>query len=508
MADEQNDFEKELLELKDKYNVSDEEYNKIFEEFKKLQTSAEKETFIKDLKEKKENEYKEQLNKDGQSGNDKDPVTVDEDKKDDAPENEPFAQKEIETDEFNEHLIKNNLLDTYNKADEQGKKEIRDAYEQATHQQAMRPVKRMTVNEGDTPESSGDGNSDWKDMRRQAWKEYADTNNQPFEEISKAEDADLSMKVGDTPIHYQDESHLTMGNGEYEKFVKAVQIEKAAKTDIINFGNIQSEEYKQKLAAACIQEGMLMSGGPKSIDLNLECFKDLDPEVKNKIEEWNQAQEAKRKEQRTDKPNSNDGKPAEESTNDEETNALSTNGGKPTEEKGTGGPTSANEGKPAEDKPVDGPEIVSSENNQQKNYKNRFEKKVAKFQSAKKRDPDYHVDMSQIENTEERVIVFAAARKAGIKLDNLQLSESLRGKDASTREDANKIIDDVKKDLPKELQNAVTVHEKTATASRRLESRQAENNNSSSSAPTNDQNRTRNFVPLHISSIYTTNKGR
>ena len=458
MADEQNDFEKELLELKDKYNVSDEEYNKILEEFKKLQTSAEKETFIKDLKEKKENEYKEQLNKDGQSGNDKDPVTVDEDKKDDAPENEPFAQKEIETDEFNEHLIKNNLLDTYNKADEQGKKEIRDAYEQATHQQAMRPVKRMTVNEGDTPESSGDGNSDWKDMRRQAWKEYADTNNQPFEEISKAEDADLSMKVGDTPIHYQDESHLTMGNGEYEKFVKAVQIEKAAKTDIINFGNIQSEEYKQKLAAACIQEGMLMSGGPKSIDLSLDCFKNLDDATKAKIEEWNRAQEAR--------------EAAKEEKKSQEK----------TEDKGGIQPETGNgENEHTDSKnPVNDSQAASTEEEQgeqKPNYEEMFNKKVEDLKKEKAENPDYKLDMSQFENTADRVIAFAAAKTAGVKIDKLERKDSLRGKDAPEQKDANIIISKVRESLPdKKAQNYIRAHERSAFILRRKERKAQEAN--------------------------------
>lgn len=158
-----------------------------------------------------------------------------------------------------------------------------------------------TINQSEeieTPEAVNTDNShadepEWKKMRREAWEKYAADNQQEFKLLSEDKAPDLSMSVGDTPIKYADEHNVTMGNGEYAKFLKAVEIEKNAKTDVINFGKIESEEYKAKLAAACIQMGMRMKNGPKSIDLSLDCFKDLDDATKAKIEAYNQKQAEK-----------------------------------------------------------------------------------------------------------------------------------------------------------------------------------------------------------------------
>lgn len=188
------------------------------------------------------------------------------------------------------------------KAENEQNNENNEVHEPENDAQASEEKQtETTINQSEeieTPEAVNTDNShadepEWKKMRREAWEKYAADNQQEFKLLSEDKAPDLSMSVGDTPIKYADEHNVTMGNGEYAKFLKAVEIEKNVKTDVINFGKIESEEYKAKLAAACIQMGMRMKNGPKSIDLSLDCFKDLDDATKAKIEAYNQKQAEK-----------------------------------------------------------------------------------------------------------------------------------------------------------------------------------------------------------------------
>lgn len=142
----------------------------------------------------------------------------------------------------------------------------------------------------DTPSqpSSENTNQDWKALRREEWKKYAEKKGQEFAETTEAQAPDLGLKIGVENIHYQDRSNVNMSNGDYEQFLTLVQIEKKDKTTSINFGQIQSDDYKAKLAAACIQEGMKFKNGPRYIDLNMECLKNLDDATKAKINDFNE----------------------------------------------------------------------------------------------------------------------------------------------------------------------------------------------------------------------------
>lgn len=151
--------------------------------------------------------------------------------------------------------------------------------------------KEVNVSENrDTPSQSSpeNTNQDWKALRREEWKKYAEKKGQEFAETTEAQAPDLGLKIGVENIHYQDRSNVNMSNGDYEQFLTLVQIEKKDKTTSINFGQIQSDDYKAKLAAACIQEGMKFKNGPRYIDLNMECLKNLDDATKAKINDFNE----------------------------------------------------------------------------------------------------------------------------------------------------------------------------------------------------------------------------
>ena len=453
MADNQNDtknFEERIKELGAERNWDKEKIKDKISHLNDLKTpEAMKEYLDKLEKEEEQQPNKDSRQGDNQSKGEDDAIDVDEGKKDDAQQQEQAnGQKEegkpqVPTDEFKKFIDNTYGEGAFDKHYEHGPEEEKTRFEEqyraVTGQEPLRDAKVAAFSENqDEQENSNEEKEelDWKEMRRQAWKDYADTNNQSFEEISKAEDADLSMKVGDTPIHYQDESHLTMGNGEYEKFVKAVQIEKAAKTDIINFGNIQSEEYKAKLAAACIQEGMRMKNGPKSIDLNLECFKNLDDATKAKIEEYNRTQAAKEAAKTQEKPQQSqqEGQQATENQGEQ----------KPVENQGEQKPVE-NQG---EQKPV------------KKDYKQMFDDKVAELKAEKEKNPEFRLDMSQYKSIDERIIAFAATKEAHVAIDNLKNDESLIGKDTLLTKEAAETLKTVKESLPEQAQKDVDMHEK------------------------------------------------
>lgn len=149
----------------------------------------------------------------------------------------------------------------------------------------------LTINQTDenqTPPSNDNSNQDWKALRREEWKKFAEKKGKEFTETTEAKAPDLGLKVGTENIHYQDRSNVNMSNGEYDQFLTLVQIEKKDKTKVINFGQIQSEDYKAKLAAACVQEDMKFRNGPRFIDLNMECLKNLDDATKAKINDFNE----------------------------------------------------------------------------------------------------------------------------------------------------------------------------------------------------------------------------
>ena len=347
------------------------------DQLKEFQDKIEAMTSEKDIEEFLEARRKDE--KQGQEedkGQEKDKDENKDENKELTPEERKAAREEqVPTDEFKEFIEKQYGEGSFEKHYEKGPDEEKDRfeiqYEAVTKKSPLREAKATKFNEIDTTENSEEKentNTDhseepsWKKMRREAWEKYAADNKQEFKLLSEDKAPDLSMTVGSTPIKYADEHNVTMGNGEYEKFLKAVEIEKQAKTDVINFGEIENEEFKAKLAVACIQQGMRMKNGPKSIDLSLECFKNLDDATKAKVEAYNQKQTKEEK--------------------------------------------SAEKDAKADNK-----------------YKEMFENKVKEY--ADKKEKGETLDFSQIKDPVERVVAYAAAKEAKLKIENLSNYEKL-----------------------------------------------------------------------------------
>lgn len=365
--------------------------------------------------EKKENEN--EGREDDKPKEEENDVKPAEENKELTPEERKAAREEqVPTDEFKEFMEKQYGEGAFDKHYVHGPDEEKDRfeiqYEAITKKSPLRKPESTTIHEIDEIEKPENVNTDdshadepeWKKMRREAWEKYAADNQQEFKLLSEDKAPDLSMSVGDTPIKYADEHNISMGNGEYGKFLKAVEIEKNAKTDVINFGKIESEEYKAKLAAACIQMGMRMKNGPKSIDLSLDCFKNLDDATKAKIEEYNQKQ-------------------AERENNTE----------KPKEE------TRDRDEKPAEEN----------------KYKKLFDDKVKEFADKKAKGESF--DFSQIKDPVERVVAYAAAKESKLKIENLGNYENLV--DPKLDEKAKAEVAAARAALPENSQNHLKARE-------------------------------------------------
>lgn len=393
------------------------------EKIKECAEAIERMSSLKDIEEYLEARRKEEKKENGSEGQEGDKTKEEneakpaEENKELTPEERKAAREEqVPTDEFKEFMEKQYGEGAFDKHYIHGPDEEKDRfeiqYEAVTKQSPLREPESTTINEIDsneieTPEAVNTDNShadepEWKKMRREAWEKYAADNQQEFKLLSEDKAPDLSMSVGDTPIKYADEHNVTMGNGEYAKFLKAVEIEKNAKTDVINFGKIESEEYKAKLAAACIQMGMRMKNGPKSIDLSLDCFKDLDDATKVKIEAYNQKQAEKEN-----------------------------NGEKPKEEN--------REEKPAEEN----------------KYKKLFDDKVKEFSDKKEKGES--LDFSRIKDPVERMVAYAAAKESKLKIENLSNYEKLV--DSKLDDKAKAEVAAARAALPENSQNHLKARE-------------------------------------------------
>ena len=240
-----------------------------------------------------------------------------------------------------------------------------------------------TVNEVKHDSETENTNDDWKKLRRQEWEKYATQERQEFKLLSEDKAPDLNMSVGGTSINYANEHEVTMANtDEYSKFVKLIEIEKKAHTDVINFGEIKSEDYRSKLAAACLQVGLEMSKGPKYIDLSLDCFKNLDDATKQKIEAYNQEQAAK--EQSKQSEQGNESKP------------------EPTAEGNGNSNGEGNESKPE-------PTAADTKNKTKEEYQKLYEEKLAELKAKKEKGES--VDFSSIKDPVDRILTYAAAKE-------------------------------------------------------------------------------------------------
>lgn len=326
-----------------------------------------------------------------------------------------------------------------------------------------KPKKSTTVNEVDPNKISGEENTDtehkdepeWKKLRREEWEKYATQERQEFKLLSEDKAPDLNMSVGGTSINYANDHEVTMANtDEYSKFVKLIEIEKKAHTDVINFGEIQSEDYKSKLAAACLQVGLEMKNGPKHIDLSLDCFKNLDDATKQKIEAYNQKQAER--EQSNQSEQGNESKP--EPTAEGNANNAG-NEGKP--ESTTDGNGNSN-GEGNENKPE--PTAADTKNKTQEEYQKLYEEKLAELKAKKEKGES--VDFSSIKDPVDRILTYAAAKENKLKIENLNNNEFLI--DKRQHGDRQGDITTTLNALPEEAFKQVDLHEKRVKSLRKI----------------------------------------
>ena len=311
-----------------------------------------------------------------------------------------------------------------------------------------------TVHEVDPNKTSGNENTDtehkdepeWKKLRRQEWEKYATQERQEFKLLSEDKAPDLNMSVGGTSINYANEHEVTMANtDEYSKFVKLIEIEKQAHTDVINFGEIKSEDYKSKLAAACLQVGLEMSNGPKHIDLSLDCFKNLDDATKQKIEAYNQEQAAK--EQFNQSEQGNESKP------------------EPTAEGNGNSNGEGNESKPE-------PTAADTKNKTKEEYQKLYEAKLAELKAKKEKGES--VDFSSIKDPVDRILTYAAAKENDVKMENIQ-NELLFNENKDRNNDVNTALSVLSEESFKSVQN----HERNVSKQHEVREKINQKNNNS-----------------------------
>lgn len=357
-------------------------------------------------------------------------------------ERKKARENTVPTDEFKEFINKtygdNAYEEKYVNGTDKEKDNLEIQYETQEGLSPLRKAKRSTVNEVKHDSETENTNDDWKKLRREEWEKYANQERQEFKLLSEDKAPDLNMSVGGTSINYANEHEVTMANtDEYSKFVKLIEIEKKAHTDVINFGEIQSEDYRSKLAAACLQVGLEMKKGPKHIDLSLDCFKNLDDATKQKIEAYNQEQAAK--EQSNQSEQGNESKP--EPTADGNGNS---NG-------------EGNESKPE-------PTAADTKNKTKEEYQKLYEAKLTELKAKKEKGES--VDFSSIKDPVDRILTYAAAKENKLKIENLNNNEFLI--DKRQHGDRQGDITTTLNALPEEAFKQVDLHEKRVKSLRKI----------------------------------------
>ena len=312
-------------------------------------------------------------------------------------ERKKARENNVPTDEFKEFIDQTYGEGSFDKHYVNGPDEEKDRfeiqYEAVKKLSPLRKPETTRISEPNEQEgnsnTSGNENTDtehkdepeWKKLRREEWEKYATQERQEFKLLSEDKAPDLNMSVGGTSINYANEHEVTMANtDEYSKFVKLIEIEKKAHTDVINFGKIKSEDYRSKLAAACLQVGLEMSNGPKYIDLSLDCFKNLDDATKQKIEAYNRKQAER--EQSNQSEQGNESKP------------------EPTAD---GNGNSNGEGNGSNPEPT----AADTKNKTKEEYQKLYEAKLAELKAKKEKGES--VDFSSIKDPVDRILTYAAA---------------------------------------------------------------------------------------------------
>lgn len=138
---------------------------------------------------------------------------------------------------------------------------------------------------------------------KEPWSKWAENKGYSFEaknQENPESDFEIKDKDDNQIVRMQKEGDtMSVASQKYEVYQKIVGDAQIDKYNFINIGENMSPEQSALLAAACLEKGMKFENGPKSIDLNMECLKDLPDDVKAKIIAYNEkGQEGKKKEEK------------------------------------------------------------------------------------------------------------------------------------------------------------------------------------------------------------------
>lgn len=120
---------------------------------------------------------------------------------------------------------------------------------------------------------------------KKSWPEWADEN---------------GYSCKGEPGHYKiskngKDSEIKLGQGcvgvkslDFAVYQKIVGDAKLDKYNSINIGENMPQEQVALLMAACLEKGMAINNAPETINLDLECLKDLSPEIMDKLKNYNE----------------------------------------------------------------------------------------------------------------------------------------------------------------------------------------------------------------------------
>ncbi len=138
---------------------------------------------------------------------------------------------------------------------------------------------------------------------KEPWSKWAENKGYNFEaknQENPESDFEIKDKDGNQIVKMQKEGDkMSVASQKYEVYQKIVGDAQIDKYSFINVGENMSPEQSALLAAACLEKGMKFENGPKSIDLSMECLKDLPDEVKAKIAEYNEKGQPEQKKEAT-----------------------------------------------------------------------------------------------------------------------------------------------------------------------------------------------------------------
>ena len=166
----------------------------------------------------------------------------------------------------------------------------------------------------------------WIEKRRESWKHWCEKEHDPKYEYVEDKEFQNSLKfdVYKTPqdkeagnkaasIHYIEENKVTIETDagkvpDYEFFSKLVKEAKKDGLPGVTFEGEMTDEFKARLAAACLEHGMNMKNGPEKIDTAL--LGNVSEDLKKTTDNFNFYQKAQKEAKAQMAQLAKDGKPS------------------------------------------------------------------------------------------------------------------------------------------------------------------------------------------------------